>query len=60
MSKVQEKITELTQKLENLVKQHNELVSAREQAYSEILGVQGALKALNDVNVDTDTDSEGT
>ena len=51
------KKNEVTLKLEELINTHNSLVEERTKIYNEILQLQGAVKALNEVDVDQSTDS---
>ena len=51
------KKNEVTLKLEELINTHNSLVEERTKIYNEILQLQGAVNALNEVDVDQSTDS---
>ena len=54
------KKNEVTLKLEELINTHNSLVEQRTKIYNEILQLQGAIKALNEVDGDQSTDSTPT
>ena len=60
MTTLANKKNETLLKLEELVKAHNELVEQKAKLYNEILGLQGALNALNDLDADQSTDTEAT
>tara|TARA_R100000458_G_C8077174_1_gene113452 strand:+ start:367 stop:522 length:156 start_codon:yes stop_codon:yes gene_type:complete len=49
MATIQEKKDEVMSKLQTLVTNHNELVEEKTKLYNEIIELQGAIKALNDL-----------
>ena len=51
------KKNEVTLKLEELINTYNSLTNERVKIYNEILQLQGAVKALNEVDGDQSTDS---
>ncbi len=60
MTTLANKKNETLLKLEELVKAHNELVEQKAKLYNQIIGLQGALSALNELDVDQPTDTETT
>ena len=58
MTPIQDKLELLQTEIQAAVKEHTELGEARQKAFNKILELQGAIKALQSLNVDTDTDSE--
>ena len=60
MTALANKKNETLLKLEELVKAHNELVEQKAKLYNQIIGLQGALSALNELDVDQPTDTETT
>ena len=60
MTTLANKKNETLLKLEELVKAHNELVAQKAKLYNQIIGLQGALSALNELDVDQPTDTETT
>ena len=58
MTTLANKKNETLLKLEELVKAHNELVEQKAKLYNQIIGLQGALSALNELDVDQPTDTE--
>ena len=58
MTTIQDKLELLQTEIQAAVKQHNELGEAKQSKFNQILELQGAIKALQSLNVDTDTDSE--
>ena len=60
MTALANKKNETLLKLEELVKAHNELVEQKAKLYNQIIGLQGALNALNELDVDQPTDTETT
>ena len=58
---IQEKKTELTNLIEELVNQYNKNIEVQNNLKTQIIELQGALKVLNELeDVDQDTDSEAT
>ena len=56
---IQEKKTELTNLIEELVNQYNKNIEVQNNLKTQIIELQGALKVLNELeDVDQDTDSE--
>ena len=60
MTTLANKKNETLLKLEELIKTHNELVQQKADLYNEIISLQGALKVLNELDVDSNTDTEPT
>ena len=60
MTALANKKNETLLKLEELVKAHNELVEQKAKLYNQIIGLQGALSALNELDVDQPTNTEAT
>ena len=60
MTTLANKKNETLLKLEEIIKAHNELVKQKTNLYNQIIGLQGALNALNDLDVDQPTDTETT
>ena len=57
---IEEKIKTTTAELEAVVKEHNNLVEKQNELKSKAIELQGALKALNELNEDQATDSESS
>ena len=58
---IQEKKTELTNLIEELVNQYNKNIEVQNSLKTQIIELQGALKVLNELeDVDQDTNSEAT
>ena len=58
---IQEKKTELTTYIEELVSQYNKNIEIQNKLKTQIIQLQGALKVLDELeDVDQDTDSEAT
>jgi len=57
---IQEKITQIEEELQQVVTEHNQLLEAKNQKQQKFVELQGALKALKEVNVDQPTDTEAT
>ena len=49
MATIQEKKDEVLSQLRSIIKTHNELVEEKTKLYNEIMELQGAIKALNDL-----------
>ena len=60
MSTIQTKIEELTAELQVTAENYNKVISQKDQLFQRINQLQGALKVLNDLNVDHPTDTEAT
>ena len=57
---IQQKIEELQADLIVKVENHNKALETKNTLFNEILELQGAMKALQELNVDTDTDTEAS
>ena len=57
---IAEKIETTKAELEAVVKEHNELVEKQNELKNKAIELQGALKALNELNEDKATDSESS
>jgi ribonuclease HI len=57
---IEEKIKTTTAELESVVKEHNNLVEKQNELKNKAVELQGALKALNELNEDQATDSESS
>ena len=60
MAHIQTKIEEITAELQVTVENYNKLVNQKDNLFQKINQLQGALKVLNDLNVDHPTDTEAT
>ena len=58
MSTIQEKQETLKTELETVVKQYNELGETRQKLLQKASELTGALKVLNELDVDSTTDTE--
>ena len=58
MTTIQEKQETLKTQLETVVKQYNELGEARQKLLQKASELTGALKVLNELDVDSTTDTE--
>ena len=58
MSTIQEKQTTLKAELETVVNQYNELGETRQKLLQKASELTGALKVLNELDVDSTTDTE--
>ena len=57
---IQEKITQIEEQLQQVVTEHNQLLEAKNQKQQKFVELQGALKALKELDGDTDTQGEAT
>ena len=57
---IQEKITQIEEQLQQVVTEHNQLLEAKNQKQQQFIELQGALKALKELDGDTDTQGEAT
>jgi hypothetical protein len=57
---IEEKIKTTKAELESVVKEYNNLVEKQNELKSKAIELQGALKALNELNEDQATDSESS
>ena len=57
---IQEKITQIEEQLQQVVTEHNQLLEAKNQKQQQFIELQGALKALKELDGDTDTQGETT
>ena len=58
MTAIQLKLEEVKAEMQKVVEEYNALSKERENRIQRLQQLQGALTALQEVNVDTDTDSE--
>lgn len=58
MTTIQVKLEEVKAEMQKVVEEYNALSKERENRIQRLQQLQGALAALQEVNVDTDTDSE--
>ena len=58
MTTIQVKLEEVKAEMQKVVEEYNALSKERENRIQRLQQLQGALTALQEVNVDTDTDSE--
>ena len=57
---IQEKITQIEEQLQQVVTEHNQLLEAKNQKQQQFVELQGALKVLQELDGDTDTQGEAT
>jgi predicted nuclease with TOPRIM domain len=57
---IEEKIETTKAELESVIKEYNNLVEKQNELKSKAIELQGALKALNELNEDQATDSESS
>mgnify|MGYP003145174492 CR=1 FL=1 len=57
---IHEKIEETTAELKAVVEEHNKLVEKKQELFSKATELQGALKALNELNEDQPTEGESS
>ena len=57
---IEDKIEATKAELESVVKEHNELVEKQTELKTKAVELQGALKALTEVNEDKATDGESS
>ena len=57
---IEEKIETTKAELESVVKEYNNLVEKQNELKNKAVELQGALKALNELNEDQATDSESS
>ena len=57
---IQEKITQIEEQLQQVVTEYNQLTEVRNQKQQQFVELQGALKALKELNGDTDTQGDST
>ena len=60
MAHIQTKIEELTAELQVTIENYNKVINQKDQLFQRINQLQGALTALNDLDVDHPTDTEAT
>ena len=58
MTTIQLKLEEVRTEMQKVIEEYNALSKERENRIQRLQQLQGALAALQEVNVDTDTDSE--
>ena len=57
---IQEKITQIQKQLQQVASEHNQILEAKNQKQQQFVELQGALKALKELDGDTDTQGEAT
>ena len=57
---IQEKITQIEEQLKQVATEYNQLTEVRNQKQQQFVELQGALKALKELDGDTDTQGEAT
>jgi len=57
---ITEKIILTENQLKQVVEEHNELVEKKQQLFNQATELQGALKALKELDVDQPTNTEST
>ena len=57
---IQEKITQIQEQLQQVVTEHNQLLEAKNQKQQQFVELQGALKVLQELHGDTDTEGDPT
>ena len=57
---IQEKITQIEEQLQQVVTEYNQLTEVRNQKQQQFVELQGALKALKELDGDTDTEGDPT
>tara|TARA_Y100000401_G_scaffold80291_1_gene65720 strand:- start:209 stop:397 length:189 start_codon:yes stop_codon:yes gene_type:complete len=57
---IQQKIEETQAELQTVIEQHNQAVNTKTALVQKATELQGALKVLQELNVDTSTDTEST
>ena len=60
MTHIKTKIEELTAELQVTAENYNKVISQKDQLFQRINQLQGALKALNDLDDDHTTNTEAT
>ena len=57
---IQEKITQIQEQLQQVANEHNQILEAKNQKQQQFIELQGALKALKELDGDTDTEGDPT
>ena len=57
---ITEKIVLIENQLQQVASEHNQLLEAKNQKHQQFIELQGALKALKELNGDTDTEGKTT
>ena len=57
---IQEKITQIQEQLQQVASEHNQLLEAKNQKQQQFVELQGALKVLQELDGDTDTEGDPT
>ena len=60
MAHIQTKIEEITAELQVTAEAYNKVINQKDNLFQKINQLQGALKVLNDLNVDHPPDTEAT
>jgi uncharacterized protein (DUF3084 family) len=57
---ITEKIILTENQLKQVIEEHNQLVEKKQQVFNQAIELQGALKALKELDVDQPTNTEAT
>ena len=57
---IQEKITQIQEQLQQVASEHNQLLESKNQKQQQFVELQGALKVLQELDGDTDTEGDPT
>ncbi len=57
---IQEKITQVQEQLQQVASEHNQILEAKNQKQQQFIELQGALKVLQELDGDTDTEGDPT
>ena len=57
---IQEKITQIEEQLQQVANEHNQLLESKNQKQQQFVELQGALKVLQELDGDTDTEGDPT
>ena len=57
---IQEKIAQIQEQLQQVASEHNQIVEAKNQKQQQFIELQGALKVLQELDGDTDTQGDPT
>tara|TARA_R100000458_G_scaffold46900_1_gene45520 strand:- start:41 stop:220 length:180 start_codon:yes stop_codon:yes gene_type:complete len=57
---IQEKITQIKEQLQQVASEHNQLLEAKNQKQQQFIELQGALKVLQELDGDTDTEGDAS
>ena len=57
---ITEKITQIEEQLQQVATEHNQLLEAKNQKQQQFIELQGALKVLQELDGDTDTEGDAS